>query len=252
MPVRLKKERIRMKDSKLQFDREKHIIYPGFIKKGVRRWLRERYGKKQAEEIWEQTQKNYVDYLADCPDYGGKKNGHAAAIYGGLLIFALYPALPDQPPIAEMQDFMNGLFMSSFTKLGKVIDLNRGWAMRLIDKVFRKVGDRDRRDAERYPDGFINVGAPFDSEHMATSYCFTQCPNAEFAKKHGLLHVLPLLCNCDFFGISELHGKLIRKGTCGNSDVCDYLVIGDRNTLAAEYETVTDESGFLVSRRKDN
>ena len=73
-----------------------------------------------------------------------------------------------------------------------------------------------------------------------------------YAKKHGLLHVLPLMYNCDFFGIEQLHGKLIRKGTCGNSDICDYLVVGDRNQLAVEYETVTDEGGFLVSRKKEN
>ncbi len=68
--------------------------------------------------------------------------------------------------------------------------------------------------------------------------------------RNNLLHVLPLLCNCDFFGIEELHGKLIRRGTCGNSAVCDYLVVGDKNPIAAEYETVTDEGGFLVSRKK--
>lgn len=73
----------------------------------------------------------------------------------------------------------------------------------------------------------------------------------EFAKKHDLLHVLPLMCNSDFFGISELHGQLIRCGTCGNSDKCDYLVVGSKNEIAAEYETITDEQGFLVSRRTE-
>ena len=81
-------------------------------------------------------------------------------------------------------------------------------------------------------------------------YSFTQCPNAEFAKKHGLLHVLPLLCNSDFFGISEIHGTLIRCGTCGNSDVCDYLVVGCKNPIAAEYQTVPDGQGFLVSKKR--
>ena len=58
------------------------------------------------------------------------------------------------------------------------------------------------------------------------------------------------MCNCDFFGIGEIHGQLIRCGTCGNSDLCDYLVVGDKNPIAAEYETITDEGGFLVSRKK--
>lgn len=216
----------------------------------VLHWLKERYGDALAETIWKQTEENYAAYLKDLPDYGGKKNGHAKAIYGGLLVFALYPALPDQPPIQELQEFVQQMFMGSFTKLGKIFDLNRSADMWLIDKVFRKSGDRDRKDAVRYPDGFINVDEPYDKAHHAARYSFTQCPNAEFAKKHGLLHVLPLLCNSDFFGISEIHGTLIRCGTCGNSDTCDYLVVGSNNPIASEYTTVTDEGGFLVSRRK--
>ena len=44
---------------------------------------------------------------------------------------------------------------------------------------------------------------------------------------------------------------MIRCGTCGNSKVCDYLVVGSNNPVASEYKTVTDEGGFLVSRRKE-
>jgi hypothetical protein len=218
--------------------------------KQVRSWLKDRYGEAEGNRIWEQTQEKYQNYLPDLPDYGGSKNGHAKAIYGGLLVFALYSALPDQPPVSELEDFVQHMFMAPFTKLGKVFNLNRPRDMWLIDKVFRKSGNRDRRDAVRYPDGFINVDVPYDKEHHAARYSFTQCPNAEFAKKHGLLHVLPLLCNSDFFGIREIHGQLIRCGTCGNSDVCDYLVVGSENPIAKEYETVLDERGFLVSRKR--
>ena len=75
-------------------------------KKPVRKWLAGRYGTEQAEEVWHRTVENYEAYLADLPDLGGKKSGHASAIYGGLLVFALYPALPDQPPVSELQDFV--------------------------------------------------------------------------------------------------------------------------------------------------
>ena len=92
--------------------------------KTVRKWLSERYGNR-ADEIWKKTVRNYNSYLPDLPDYGGKKNGHASAIYGGLLIFALYPALPDRPPVAELQGFVQNMFMGPFTKLGKIFDLNR-------------------------------------------------------------------------------------------------------------------------------
>ena len=230
---------------------EKHILIEELpYSKKVQSWLVDRYGSEQAQSIWQQVVENYNGYLTELPDYGGKKNGHATAIYGGLLIFALYPALPDQPPIAELNEFVQNLFMEPFTKLGKVFNLNRSADMWLIDKVFHRVGKRDRRDIEKWPDGFVNVSEPYDKEHHASRYSFTQCPNAEIAKKLGLLHVLPLLCNSDFFGISEIHGQLIRCGTCGNSTVCDYLVVGSNNPIAKEYETVTDEGGFLVSRKK--
>ena len=215
----------------------------------MRHWLAERYGQ-DTEGIWNTVEQTYAAYVAESPSYGGKKNGHANAIYGGMLVFALYTALPDQPPITELQGFIQELFLGQFATFGKVLDLNRALDMRIADAAFRKSGNRDRRDIKTYPAGFIAVDAPYDKEHRAARYSFTQCPNAEFAKAHGLLHVMPLLCNCDFYGISQIHGTLIRQGTCGNSPQCDYCVVGDKNPMAAEYEIVTDELGFLVSRRK--
>ena len=215
--------------------------------KQIRQWLKEKYGD-QSEKIWNKTVHQYNHYLEDCPDYGGRKNGHAKAIYGGLLVFAWYNSLPDQPPIAELQPFVQELFMSSFTKLGKIFDLNRHLDMSLIDRIFRQSGNRDRKDIRKYPAGFVNVDEPYDGKKQIARYHFTQCPNAEFAKKHGLLHVLPLLCNSDYFGIEQLHGKLIRHGTCGNSTSCDYCVVGNRNPLAEKFDTVMDENGFLVSK----
>ena len=93
--------------------------------KPVQSWLKDRYGETESNQIWEQTQENYKNYLLDLPDYGGSKNGHARAIYGGFLIFALYPAFPDRPPVSELQDFVQKLFMGPFTMLRKIFDLNR-------------------------------------------------------------------------------------------------------------------------------
>lgn len=239
-----------MNEEDLIYDKEKHILYPKQYKKSIRAWLKDRYGEAEMEKIWEQTQKNYIAFLKDLPDYGGAKNGHALAIYGGLLIFSLYPALPDQPPISELQDFVNHIFMGSFTKLGKIFNLNRSFDMFLIDRIFKKVGAKDRKQYQMYPEGFCNVGEPYDKKNHAARYHFTKCPNAEFAKAHDMLHILPLLCNSDFFGISEIHGQLIRCGTCGNSDRCDYCIVGSDNPMAKEYELVDDEMGFLVSRKK--
>lgn len=39
-------------------------------------------------------------------------------------------------------------------------------------------------------------------------------------------------------------------GTCGNSDRCDYLVVGNRNPITDLYVTEVDENGFMVSKKK--
>lgn len=142
--------------------------------------------------------------------------------------------------------------MGTFTKLGKIFNLNRSFDMFLINQIFEKVGKKDRKQYESYPDGFYTVNEPYDRENHAARYYFTKCPNAEFAKAHNMLHVLPLLCNSDFFGIGEIHGQLIRCGTCGNSDRCDYCIVGSNHPMAKEYELVYDETGFLVSRKKSD
>ena len=72
---------------------EKHLqIEDLTYSRDVRTWLYERYGKEQGENIWTDVVDKYNEYLKDLPDYGGKNNGHAYAIYGALLVFALYPS----------------------------------------------------------------------------------------------------------------------------------------------------------------
>ena len=183
------------------------------------------------------------------PDYGGKKTEHAIAIYGSVVIFSMYPLLPDHPPVEELQQLVTKLFMSGFVRLGKVFNLNRSFDMWLLNRFFRKVAKEDQKLYPQHPAYFCNVLKPYDKKNHAAGYHFTQCPNAEFAKKHDLLHVLPLFCNSDYWGISQVQGTLIRFGTCGNSDKCDYCVVGSENPMAKEYEIVKDEGGFLVSRK---
>ena len=118
--------------------------------------------------------------------------------------------------------------------------------MWLINKVFQKIGEKDRKLYAQYPACFCNISEPYDKKNHAARYHFTQCPNAEFAKKHNLMHVLPLFCNSDYWGISQIHGTLIRHGTCGNSDKCDYCVVGSEKRGIADKETVMKRSKWFM------
>ena len=106
----------------------------------IEKWLKARYGEAEGAEIWEATSHQYDKYLEELPDYGGKKTSHALAIYGSIIIFSMYPLLPDHPPVEELQKLVTKMFMAGFAKLGKVINLNRSFDMWLINRVFKKWG----------------------------------------------------------------------------------------------------------------
>ena len=234
-----------MKEKDLKVDQKKHCMYSKKSKKLIREYLYHEFGKDRAGELWEKIQLKYVEYVDECPEVGGKKNNHAVAIYGSLLIFAFCTvAVPDKS-IEELQPLVYKIFMEdSFKMLGRIFDLNKRSHMKLANKVFIKSGQKDQMQAKQYPEGFITVLEPFDEEHQAIRYHFTQCPNAEFAKKHGLTKWMPLFCNCDYLAMRELRCELIRHGTCTNSDRCDYYMVGSNNPIVKEHPLKTDQDGL--------
>ncbi len=234
-----------MREKDLKFDKKKHCLYPKKGKKLIKKYLYNEFGKVKAEILWEKIQLKYVEYVNDCPDIGGKKNNHAAAIYGSLFIFAFCEVAVPNKKIEELQPLVYKIFMEdSFQMLGKIFDLNKQSHMKLANKVFTKVGQKDQLQAKQYPAGFITITEPFDEEHQAIRYHFTQCPNAEFAKKHGLTKWMPLFCNCDYLAMRELGCELIRHETCTNGNKCDYCMVGSHNPIVKKYPLKIDEDGL--------
>ena len=101
------------------------------------------------------------------------------------------------------------------------------------------------------PSGFVLLADFVPHIVQEIRYSFTQCPNAEFAKRHHMEDILPVLCNCDHLAMQAIHAALIREGTCVTSDCCDYCIVGDKNPIAAEYMLVKAENGLLFSVRKE-
>jgi hypothetical protein len=238
-----------MKEKDLPIDRSRHAIYTKKAKKCVQKLLHRYYNEKTASELWEKIQLQYVEFLKDEPALGGVKM--TVSIYDPILIFVWYVIVPDKPPLEDVQQDVYDCFMSGFDVLGKVFDLNRRLDNRMANSVFKKANDLREKEINTFPASFRMGYYSYDRSNGIVRYSFTQCPNAEFAKRHHLEDVLPLMCNCDHLAMQKLNATLIREGTCGTSECCDYCIVGDRNPLAANYENVKNEQGLIISRKME-
>ena len=237
-----------MREKDLPFDRAKHVIYTKKAKRCVQTLLRRYYDAPVAEALWEKAQLQYCAFLEDEPAMGGVKM--TASIYDPILIFAWYAVIPEKPPLEDVQQDVFECFMGGFDALGRLFNLNRRLDNRIANLAFKSAADRRVKEIEAFPASFRMQGYAYDRQNGVVRYGFTQCPNAEFARRHHMEDVLPLMCNCDHMAMQKLHATLIREGTCCTSGVCDYCIVGDQNPIAGQYELVKRKDGLWVSVKK--
>lgn len=229
-----------MRDRDLSFDRTCHVLYTKPCKKQIQQKIALHYPPEQREEVWEQVQLQYVDFLKDWrTDLGGKKNFHngAGGNYDCIALMSYYVVCKAVTSLDEIEEMEGELFLPAFRKL-RFVDVNKPFWKRLLHRAFLTAKKR----CDRWGDFVMHV-APYEAD-KPIYYEFTQCPTAEFAKQHGLLEVMPALCNPDFEGMELLHARLVRTTTCANGCKCDYTICGDRDAYLKEHPEYRDAQGY--------
>ena len=229
-----------MKDSELQFDRTCHVLYTEPCKKEIQKKIALHYPAAERENIWEKVQRKYVDFISDWrTDLGGKKKFHngRGGNYDCVAIMAYYVVCKDVTTLKEIEEMEGNLFLPAFRKL-KFVDCNKPIFKRLMYFSFMNA----KKQCDKWGDFKMNV-KPFDKD-KPIYYEFTECPTAEFAKKHGLLEVMPALCNPDFEAMECIHARLVRTTTCANGCKCDYTICGDKDEYLKEHPEYRDEAGY--------
>lgn len=236
-----------MKDNQLQFDRSCHVLYSKPCKRQIKQKIALHYPKAERESVWECVQRQYGWFLSDLrKDLGGKKNFHngAGGNYDCIALMAYYVTCKEVTNLKEIEEMEGNLFLPAFRILSKFVDCNKPFYKKMMYKSFLKA----KRQCDKWNDCKMNIAA-FDAQEPMY-YEFTACPAAEFAKKHGLLEIMPALCNPDFEAMELIHSKLVRKTTCANGNKCDYTICGDRDAYPKEHPEYRDKDGSL--RRRNN
>lgn len=229
-----------MRDRDLSFDRTCHVLYSKPCKKQIQQKIALHYPPEQREEVWEQVHLQYVDFLKDWrTDLGGKKNFHngVGGNYDCVALMSYYVVCKEVTSLDEIEEMEGELFLPAFRKL-RFVDVNKPFWKRLLHRAFLTAKKR----CDRWGDFVMHV-APYEAD-KPIYYEFTQCPTAEFAKQHGLLEVMPALCNPDFQGMELLHARLVRTTTCANGCKCDYAICGDRDPYLKEHPEYRDAQGY--------
>ena len=230
-----------MKDRDLQFDRRWHVLYSKACKKQIRERIALHYPQEQREAVWERVQVQYVEFLSDWrTDLGGKKNFHnsTGGNYDCIALMAYYVVCKDTTSLREIEEMEGNMILPAFRILTRFVDCNKPVFKKLMYKSFQNA----RKQCDKWMDYQMNV-APFDPD-KPIYYEFTQCPAAEFAKKHGLLEVMPALCNPDFEAMELIHARLVRKTTCANGCKCDYTICADKDPYLKDHPEYRDAAGY--------
>ncbi len=176
-----------MKDNELQFDHSCHVLYTKACKKQIQEKIALHYPKAEREAVWEQVQRQYVDFLSDWrTDLGGKKNFHngAGGTYDCIALMTYYAVCKEVTCLAEIEEMEGELFLPAFRILSKFVDCNKPLLKKLMYKSFQNA----QKQCRKWHDYEMHV-APFGKD-QPICYDFTACPIAEFAKQHGLLEVM--------------------------------------------------------------
>ena len=234
-----------MKDNQLSFDRSCHVLYSKPCKKQIQKKIALHYPEAEREAVWERVQRQYAAFLSDWrTDLGGKKNFHngAGGNYDCIALMAYYVVCKEKTCLAEIEEMEGELFLPAFRFLSRFVNCNKPPFKKLMYKSFQNA----KRQCDKWGDFQMNLD-PFDPEKLIY-YEFTTCPTAEFAKKHGLLEVMPALCNPDFAGMELIHARLVRKTTCANGCKCDYTICGDKDPYLKAHPEYLDEAGYRRNR----
>lgn len=194
------------------------------LKKAVRR----HYGKAFADAVMQKAKAEYRAMLLRADDVGAK-NPMASNIYMCFVFFAFYRAAKGRITVSALRKLsVEVLDWKPLKLMGLFLNANKPSGIRALNRMMQKNAEW----LEQHPQyKAVSWDFHFDETRHRDGcyYHFTNCPLNNFARREGLLDVLPVMCDIDFLTAGLMHANLHREQTlAGGGTMCDYWYVGDQ------------------------
>ena len=190
----------------------------------ARHYIKKLYGADLATKAYRGGKPIYKELIDRSPAIGAG-NPMANNLYLSCVIFALWKAAEGQITPDMMREVLRAIFSSKPLKaMGNKGDLRKQENMTKLNETLHA----NAKWAEERPsikDATWDFN--FDDERGGTvaHYHYTHCPINDLARQEGLLEILPVMCETDYYNAANKHGRLTRKHTLAEGGpYCDFLM----------------------------
>lgn len=206
--------------------------FPFFIKGAVRKYFSKQYGKGEAKKRWNKTLELYVRFTEEAPDIVGKENNMSSNLYMALAVFAFYEAADKKLTSEDLKKMMTEYMPEKIPVVSSLMDFNKPKIqerMRLRYEKYKALSD-EKLSSGQWGNSWRVELNPHGRE-KGVAFDLIGCPLVDFAKSHGYMDIMPVLCEFDYITASLIHARLVREHTAADgSGYCDYWYLGDKET----------------------
>lgn len=206
--------------------------FPFFIKSAAMKYFVKEYGRGEAGRLMNRTLELYDRFVEEAPDIGGKENKLSNNLYFALAVFAFYEAADKKITAEDIRKMMTEYMPKSIPVVSSIIDFNKPKnqkKLRLRYEKYKALSD-EKLNSGQWGNSW-RVELDPHGRKKGVAFDFIGCPLVDFAKSHGYMEIMPVLCEFDHLTAALMHARLIREHTVADgSEYCDYWYIGDKET----------------------
>ncbi len=190
----------------------------------VRHYIKKLYGPELARRAYQGGKPIYRELVERAPAIGAD-NPMAKNLYLACVVFALWKACEGALTPDMMREVLRALFASRLVRaMGDKGDLRKQENMDELNASLRE----NARWAEERPtvrDACWHFVFDDDRGGTIAHYHYDRCPINDLARQEGLMEILPVMCETDYYNTDNKHARLTRVHTLAEGGpYCDFLI----------------------------